>query len=134
MRRVLLGCGAVTTLSLAIGACWNPFADQSVILSVSELNAPATVTPGARFSVVLTVQTGGCLSFDRIVETFRDASGATLTAWGTDGSKGRKNVACPADVRYEPHSYELSPPFSNPFKVTVGRGRVSPLQAVVQVQ
>lgn len=134
MKRVLLGFGALSLLVPAIGACFNPFADQSVVLGVSELSAPASVSPGNRFSVVLTVQTGGCLKFDRIVEELRDASGATLTAWGTDGSKGRNDVVCTGEVRFEPHSYELSPPFSNPFRITVSRGRVSPLQASVQVQ
>ena len=134
MKRVSLGFSALPVLVLAIGACSNPLVDQSVVLGVTELNAPASVSPGAPFSVVLTVQTGGCLSFDRIVEELRDASGASLTAWGIDASKGRKEIGCTADVRYEPHTYQFSPPFSNPFKITVDRGRMSPLSATIPVQ
>jgi hypothetical protein len=119
---------------VAVPLACNPFGpNQSIILGVSQLDAPASVAANAPISVVLTVVTGGCRSFDRI-EARRDASSATLTAWGTDGSIGRKDIMCPADIRSEPHSYQINPSFTNPFTITVDRGRVSPLIAVVQVQ
>ncbi len=131
MKRTLFGVVILALVGLA--AC-NPFApDQSVVLGVSQLDAPASVAANAPLSVVLTVVTGGCLSFDRI-EARRDASTATLTVWGTDGSKGRKDVACRADVRYEPHTYQLNPTFTNPFTITVNPESINPLVAIVQVQ
>ncbi len=124
----------VGSVLFALAACRNPFAaDQSTILGVSELTAPSTSAGNAPLDVTLTVELGGCLSFDRI-QIQRYAGGATLTVWGTDASIGRKNVSCTADIRYEPHNVRFDPPFSGAFDITVNRGRVSPLTATVQIQ
>ena len=132
MNRFLFALCVVGAIPFSI-AC-NPFApDQSVVLGVSKLDAPATVSPGSPLTVVLTVTTGGCKTFDHI-EVERTASLASLTVWGRDGAKGAKNVACPAYIVDTPHSYQLNPPFQSPFTVQVDRGRVSPLIAVVNVQ
>jgi hypothetical protein len=134
MKRILLAYGGFLLLVPAIGACWNPFGpDQSVILGVSELSAPTSIAPGSPLSVVLTVQTGGCVHFDYI-EAWRDASSATLTAWGTDGRIGNRKALCTADIRYDPHTYQFAPPFANPFTITVNPGGINPLVATVQVQ
>ena len=109
------------------------FRDQSVVLDVSDLKAPAAVTATSPIDVVLTVVTGGCLSFDRIAVE-RSGSAAQVTVWGKDSSKGRRDVACPADIRFEPHNYRFEPPFTGNFEITVNRGRLSPLMATVQVQ
>ena len=114
-------------------AC-NPFApDQSVILGVERLDAPTTISAGSSLTVTVTVVTGGCLSF-RHFDVDRQASSGTLTAWGRDAAKGRIDVACPADVRTEPHTYTFEPPFQSPFTVLVHRGALNPLTATVQVQ
>jgi hypothetical protein len=132
MKHFLFGVALVWLAAVPL-ACNSFGPDQSVILGVSQLDAPASVAANAPIPVVLTVVTGGCLRFDRI-EARREASSATLTAWGTDGSIGRKDIMCPADIRPEPHSYQFDPPFTNPFRITVDRGRVSPLVATVQVR
>jgi hypothetical protein len=133
MNRALLVMVAVVA-GASTGGCRNPFSpSRSVILNVSEISAPASVAAGAPISVVLTVMTGGCVSFDHI-ETHSDASGASITAWGDDTSGGSKNVACPQDIRYEQHSLRFDPPFASTFNVWVNRGRLSPLTATVQVQ
>jgi hypothetical protein len=134
MKRTWLEFGAVVSLIVVTGGCWNPFADQSVVLDVTELAAPAGISAGSKLSVALKVVTGGCRRFDRIVEADRSASSATLTAWGTDGSKGRNDVLCPTDIRFESRTYELDPPFANPFTINVPRERLSPLQVTVQIQ
>ena len=130
MKTVLLGAGL-----LAVGVvagCRNPFAsDKLVLLHVSELEAPATVSASANLSVVLTVEVGGCVSFDHI-EREKASTGATLTAWGRDA--GGKNVSCPAFIASEKHATSFTPPFASEFTVTVNRGRLSPLTAVVAVQ
>ena len=116
-----------------LAAC-NPFApDQSVVLDVTKLDAPATISGGDALTVTLAVTVNGCERFDRI-ELSRDLSGASFTAWGIDASKGRKGVACPDIIRSEPHSYTLHPPYANPFTLQVQRGRLGPLTTTVQVQ
>lgn len=122
-------------LILSVTFC-NPFGtgpDQSVELGVSKIDVPSTVTAGSSFNVVLTVETGGCLSFDRI-DVVRSETAANFTVWGKDASIGTKGVTCLSILREEPHTYEVKPPFSGPFTVVVNRGRLSPLTATVQVQ
>ena len=132
--RIVLFVAAVVALVGGSMACSSVFSpDQSVILGVSKLEAPTSIEAGSPLTVVLTVTTGGCLSFDRI-EVSRNASGASFTVWGTDAAKGRKGIACTADIVNTPHSYQLDPPFNNPFVVQVQRGRLGPLTATVQVQ
>lgn len=117
----------------SVSGCRSIFgSDQAVILHVTELNAPATVDPGSSFSVVLTVQTGGCRRFDYI-DTDKSQSGANITVWGRDSGAGR-NVACPTDIRFESHTVVLDPPFASSFVITVGRGALSPLTATVTIQ
>ena len=119
---------------LIIASC-NPFEpDQSVVLGVSDLSAPAAITTGSSFAAVLTVTLeNGCLSFDRI-EIQRSTSDATITVWGKDAAAGRKDVSCPQNFRSETHTLQFNPPFANTFTMTVNRGRISPLMATVQVQ
>lgn len=118
---------------LAFAGC-NLFApDQTVVLGVSKLEAPATVAADNTIDVVLSVEVNGCERFDRITLQ-RDASGATLTAWGRDLSKGEKGVTCPSILKLEPHSVQLLPPFSDPFTITVLRGQLSPLTATVRTR
>ena len=117
----------------AVVGCSNLSApDQTVILGVSKLDAPSTVSSGQAINLVLSVELGGCLRFDRI-ETNRDASGANLIVWGKDISIGRKGITCTSELRIEPHSVDLQPPFQNPFTVMVQRGRLPPFVATVQV-
>jgi hypothetical protein len=124
---------SVVMVGALLWSC-NPFApDQKVVLGVSKLEAPATISAGSPLNIVVTVTTGGCTSFDRL-EVQRDASSATLTAWGIDAAKGEKGVSCPTNIVDTPHNYQFDPPFSNPFTIQVQRGRLGPLTATVQVQ
>ncbi len=131
MKRALFGIAVVAIVTGSV-AC-NLFTDHSVILGVSKLDAPATISPGSPLTVVLTVTTGGCKSFDHIAAE-RGTSGASLTAWGQDAAKGERNVSCPLNIVNELHSYQFDPPIQSPFTVQVDRGRVSPLSATVLVQ
>jgi hypothetical protein len=132
MRTVSLGLAALVFLA-GCDASKSFAPDQSVTLDVSKIAAPTTVANGTPITVVLTVTTGACLSFDHI-QVNRDASGAYVTVWGRDAAKGRTGVACPAILVLEPHSYQFDPPFANSFAIQVDRGRLPPLQATVQVQ
>jgi len=125
--------GILVAAVALVGAC-NPFApDQSVLLGVTKLEAPATIAVGTPLSVVLTVTTGGCKTFDRI-EVERAVAAASLTPWGTDGAKGRTNIMCPANIVDTPHSIRLDPPFQSPFMILVPREGLDPLTATVQIQ
>ncbi len=132
MRIISFGVFALALLAGCDGS--GLFApDQTVILSVSKLDAPTTIASGNPIPVVLTVVSGGCRSFDHI-EVTRDLAGANITVWGKDSSIGKKDVACTADLVIQLHSIQLEPPFANSFTIEVNQGRVGPLMAVVQVQ
>lgn len=132
MKLVLFGVAIAAAVTVPV-AC-NPFApDQSVILGVSKLEAPATISAGTPLTVVVTVTTGGCTTFDHFAVE-RQPSVASIVAWGRDAAKGRKDVNCPLDIRLEPHTYQFDPPFQNSFTVLVYREGLDPLTATVQVQ
>ena len=132
MRLVIFGVAFAAAATVPF-AC-NPFApDQSVILGVTRLEAPATIPAGSPLTVVVTVETGGCRTFDHF-SVERQASVASIVAWGRDAAQGRNDVACPADIRLEPHSYQFDPPFQNSFMILVYREGLDPLTATVQVK
>jgi hypothetical protein len=122
------------TLAFSISGCSGIFgADQSVILQVSEIDAPATIAPGSPLSVVLKVTTGGCLRFDRI-EMTRVASGANVTVWGDDSSIGRNDIVCTSDIRTESHTMVFNPPFGSTFTISVYHGRLPGISETVEVR
>jgi len=127
---------SVLLLSGIVLAGCNPFEakpDQSVILSVPKIDAPASVPAGASFTVTLTVQTGGCRAFSRLaVEKF--TTGIHVVPLGTDASIGHKDITCPDILVEESHAIQVDPPFSGPFQVYVDQGRLGPLVATIQVQ
>lgn len=132
MKRAWFGIGAACLVGVVV-AC-NPFApDQSVILGVQKIDAPATSPVGSPLTVVLTVLVNGCQSFDHL-EATSDASGASLTAWGLDHTIGNKGVVCPDVIKSEAHSHQFSPSVRGAFQITVGQGRLAPLTATVQIQ
>jgi hypothetical protein len=131
MKNLLFGTAVVAVI--AVGGC-NPFGpDQSVVLGVSKLEAPATIAGNASLTVVLHVTTGGCKTFDRI-DVERDGAAASLTPWGTDAAVGKKDIMCPANIIDTPHSIRLDPPFQSPFMILVPRVGMDPLTATVQIQ
>src|SRR5215207_6740527 len=73
-------------------------APEQVVLPISDLTAPATITQGETLVAKITVHFGGCRSFDRIVMT-RSPGQVTFRAIGFDGSG--PNVLCPADIQSE---------------------------------
>jgi hypothetical protein len=132
MKRAWFGISVAGLVGLAV-AC-NPFEpDQSVILGVEKIDAPATSPVGSPLAVVLTVTIGMCERFDRI-EARSDASGGSLTAWGVNPTIGNNDIVCATIIKSEPHSYQFNPTVRGPFQITVDQGRLAPLQATVQVQ
>lgn len=132
MRCGLFGVGFVFVI--AVGGCAGIFGpDQSVILQVSEIDAPASISAGSPLSVVLKVTTGGCRRFDRI-EMTRVTTGANVTVWGDDSSIGRKDIMCPADMRTESHTMVFTPPFQSTFTISVYHGRMPGIARTVEIR
>ena len=132
MKRAWFGIAVACLVGAAV-AC-NPFApDQSVVLAVEKIEAPATSPVGSPLTVVLTVTIGMCESFDRL-EARSDVSGAWLTAWGVNATIGNKDIVCPTIIKSETHSYQFTPSARGPFQISVDEGRLPPLTATVQVK
>jgi hypothetical protein len=132
MKSVLLGVASFA-LALSFSGCAIFGPAHPVILLVDEIDAPASIAPGAPLSVVLSVVTGGCRSFSHI-ETQRTAARADLTVWGRDASKGRNDIACPLDVRMETHTVRFEPPFASIFTVSVDQDGRPARTATVRVE
>ena len=88
--------------------------ERIVVLPISELTAPATIVEGTTLVAQVTVQFGGCRSFERI-ETTRATGKLTFRAIGRDGSG--PNVNCPDDIRTQTVELRTDGPFTDPFVV-----------------
>lgn len=133
MRPARVSPAVAIAASVLFGqACFDPIdTGDDVGLHVTEVQAPASAPASGPVTVTLTVVTGGCLSFDRISAS-RTPSTLILSARGTD--TGGRNVACPADIRHEPHSYVAQGPFSDPLTITVYRPTTDPLVKTVRIE
>ena len=121
---------AVAVGTLALLACKNPAeTNQAVVLDVEKIEAPATISATSPLDVVLTVMTGGCVTFDKI-QVQRGSANASLTALGTDS---RRNGCL--DIGFVgPQTVRVEPPFTpGTFTITVNRDHLAPLVATVQV-
>ena len=88
MKSVSLGF-ALLAVALSPLGCRNPFADESVTLVVSNLEAPFASVTGTPLTVVLTVSVNGCERFERISQMVVN-SDIVLAAVGTNRAIGRK--------------------------------------------
>ena len=119
MRRALLVLGGILAFSTV--GCNSIFgSDQSVVLGVAQVDAPATIAPSASLSVTLHVAlVNGCHTFDRF-EIDRVATGANVTVWGT-----KKKGECTQNYEEEPHTIVFNPPFGSTFTISVNQGAIS---------
>ena len=124
MKSVSLGLVLLAVAFSPLG-CRNPFADQSVILGVSDIDVPSAARPGTPVTAVLTVALNGCDRFDHIGQ-IRVSSQVVLTAVGTNAAVGRKDVMCPAWFRTETHSIVIGNPPPPPFTIAVVQPRGAP--------
>ena len=104
------------SLLLAAAACNNPLSpDGDVILPVSEIAAPADLTPGETLTVSVTVVlVTSCFSFERF-EAERSAGRVILRAIGRE----KRGVACAGVITEETHDYRVSQPLTFPFVIVV---------------
>jgi hypothetical protein len=77
------------------------------------------------------VVTGGCLSFERFIVT-RETRRITLEAWGEDSSGGF--TSCTTDIRFEPKTYVVERPLSDPFTVIATKRDGTTLERVVRIR
>jgi len=87
---------------------------RSIILPISQVDAPSTVAPGASFNVTFTVQSGGCKRFVRL-ETTKTDRVLTAVARGTEPTG--KNVLCTTDIRYDKVVEVVTQPITDPFSI-----------------
>jgi len=98
---------------------------------VTRIEAPATVAPGAGFSVTCTVESGGCRTFVR-GEATKSNSTLAFVARGRDTSG--PNGGCPTDIRYDQAVEAVAPPISDPFTIVAMQPNGQPTTVQVRVQ
>jgi hypothetical protein len=127
--------GLLPSVFVALTSCnlFDREPDQSVILSVTKIEAPTTVSTGSSFTVTFTVQFDGCMHFDRLAVE-KSNTGVRVVPWGTDATIGHPEIVCPDILRQQSQAIQIDPPFSGPFQVYVDQGRLAPVTATIQVQ
>ena len=130
MKAVSLGL-VLLAVALSPLGCRNPFADQSFVLGVSNLDAPSAIAPGTAVTVALTFGLNGCDRFDHIGQMRMDSQ-IVLTPVGTNAALGRKDILCPAQYTTRVYSVVIEDPPAAPFTIAVIQPRgAPPLRAVV---
>jgi hypothetical protein len=116
MKTASLGL-VVLAVTMGLVGCNESAAPTSQVkrIAVSKLEAAATVAAGAPLDVVLTVEIGGCATFDHISES-RSGSQIDLKAWGVVPDSP---CATLMNLKLEPHAYRLEPPFPTTFTIVV---------------
>src|SRR5687768_16694724 len=122
---------ASIALLLSLG-CINPFGGRDVPLDIESIEAPESITSEEPLPIRVTVVTSGCLSFERFIVT-RETRRITLEAWGEDSSGGGF-TACTTDIRFEPRTYVVERPLSDPFTVIATRRDGTTLERVVRIR
>jgi hypothetical protein len=123
--------GLASIVLLLSTGCFNPFGGRDVPLDIESIEAPESITSQEPLPVTVTVVTGGCLSFDRFIVT-RETQRITIEAWGEDSSRGL--TACTTDIRFEPKTYVVERPLSDPFTVIATKRDGTTLERVVRIR
>ena len=105
---------AICALTASLPGCDALGPDREILLPITRLDAPASVEPSGTLVAQITVQFGGCRSFDRLV-TARATDRVTIRALGHDGSG--PDVMCPGDIREQTVEYRADGPFTDPYLV-----------------
>lgn len=129
-------------LALALGAlaytaaCQNitSVRGQTFVIQVDSVSGPTAVSGGAKFSIYFwgTVGPNGCYSFKEF-KTTRTSSALDVTLYGRniDGA----GYACPQSVtRLSGLPFEVTPPVSDPFIVTVHQADNSVLTRTIRAE
>ena len=103
---------ALFALAAGLSGCDDSMAPDQVVLQITALTAPATIAEGETLVAQITVQSGGCRRFDRIVST-RATGRVTFRALGLDSS--RPDGVCTGDIRTDVVEWRTDGPFTDPF-------------------
>lgn len=126
-----LRAGLALVLALTAG-CESVFdPGKTITLPITALDAPGAVAAGEGVVVRVTVESGGCRTFQRL-EAQRAPGRVTLTARGRDSSG--PSVNCPADIRTDIRDYGIDPPLADPFTVAAHQPDGSEMTRVIRVQ
>ena len=108
--------GVSLALSLFAAGCNSAPVEpeRSIILPILRIQAPASVAPGATFSVGFVFAVDGCTRFVRTESTKNDRV-FTFLARGTVSSG--QDVICPAIVREAIEVEVIAPPASDPYTI-----------------
>ncbi len=120
-----LALGLVAGCDVALGP------GREVTLVIMEVEAPAEVPPGTTFMVRVTVQSGGCRSFDALVVT-QTTEQVTIVARGHDASG--PGISCTGDIRHTERDVRVDPPLADPFTVVARQPSGPPTTQVVRVR
>ncbi|HEX6051289.1 MAG TPA: hypothetical protein VFZ21_18540, partial [Gemmatimonadaceae bacterium] len=83
------------------------------------------------FTVRVTVQSGGCRRFERLIVT-QTTESATFVARGHDGEG--PGILCPGDIRYTEREVRLDPPFADPYTIVVKQPSGPPTTRTVRIR
>jgi hypothetical protein len=104
---------------------------RSIILPITRINVPSTVTSGTSFSATFIIESGGCKRFERL-ETTKTERALTVLARGTEPTS--KNIACTDDIRYVTVMEVVTPPMTDPFSVVAKQPDGTEATVQVRVQ
>ena len=130
MRQAFVG----SSLLLLVTGCSSIFGPdrRSIVLPITQVEAPSTVTSGTSFSVKFTAaMTNGCMQFERL-ESAKTAQALTVTARGTVPT--RKDIMCTQDVRSHTVVEVVTPPVTDPFSVIARQPDGTETRVLVRVQ
>ena len=105
---------ALTALAAGLSGCDSLGPERTVVLHIAEVTAPASIIEGQTLVAQVTVEFGGCRSFENL-EKVRTPGKITVRALGRDISA--PNALCPADVRTQVVEVRTEGPFTDPFLV-----------------
>ena len=105
---------AVFAVAVSLSGCEALGPDRAVILPIVRLEVPPSVEPSGTLVAKVTVQSGGCRRFNRLVAA-RETGQLTIRALGLDSSG--PNVLCPGDIREDVVDFRAEGPFTDPFVV-----------------
>ena len=124
-------CISFLLLTFSLG-CIGPFdVSRDIRLEIESIETPEFIDPGEPLTIKAVVITGGCKRFERLVAT-REGQRISLAAWGEDSSGGFG--ACTTDIRFEPHDYVVTGPFSGPLTVVAHQRDGVPLERIVRIR
>ena len=103
-----------SALLLILATACNSSATRTMTLQIGDVTAPSELVPGAALHLTVTVNSGGCTTYDHL-DVQHSESQVTVHAIGTDNS--RDGVVCNSMLVMNPVAVDIDPPFTDPVAV-----------------